>query len=1160
MKKRCNSFAVLFAANRRLATTVLLLSVAALTITGLAMADIPGRPSPAGTSVPNPGTQQQELANITFPAPYNVFEFPVTCMACHSGSVDQQAGHGGNWAGSNMASSARDPVFRASQITYNAQVKTQTGMDGAGNNCMRCHSPNGWYSGRFDPQLAGAADGSTMIQSILLSTDTEGVSCEFCHRAVGSVTMKRNDLSPSEPAWNMLAGIDDWPHSGFPYPAGPVAGNPYGEGALQLNDVMSYGGKYGGVAETFFSDALGFYNESSDYPSGSYTGQTYGVYPFDFTGPRVAPPPGMPKWNSNGQELVYNPDGSLAIAFEVPIPPGSLWGAISPEHTTRRDDFLLSPEFCGSCHNQTNQTLNHGLPKQRTYTEWKYSSYGDQFSGSYKRCQDCHMPTLMHEYSDSAPVSLNPDPLLAGWAPYSKDRNIDGGTTFHKLAGSNRDLPQMMKVLYPEVDLEVVGAPTGRDTRVFPGMQSSRDFSWDRTRRNTELMLHGSMGVQITSGPTFNGASGKWEVKIKVTNNTGHKVPSGYPDGRRMWISLMVRDSVTGDMVYQSGIYDPATATLSNDSTTSSLNRARGPLIDSETNAVMIYEKKTGGVNPDNSYAMSLSLLNDTILFDNRVPPAGFNYAAYAAEGAKFWNYMGSESAASPFEDASRYPAGQNWDEVTYSFTAPVTASLTARAELSYQALSRELMEHLRINDTSTLRPEGPPSVLNFNYPQTPTYLSDSLAQTTGTLFSSMTALDGAPLTDNWGGIAYAAWFLTGKGAPLVLAADDTAVTTPPAAPTLVTTTLFDPFAIDVSWNPVAGADGYIVWVRYGKSDQTASWDKLALVPAPQTTFRNDGLNVAKTYAYRVQAYNAKGVSSYSVVATQGTPDDLPLPPNNLQVVSVTDTTATMSWFDVANNETGFIILRQDVPLLTTLPLPLFVEIARVTTPNGAGFGGVNFTDSGLSPGRTYNYVVVAYNASGMSTWNTNGPMAATTMILPPKPSIQSATVVNSHLVDLIWSDNSNSETGFRIERAPTVAGAFTTVATVGANITTFRDTTALTSTTYYYRILAFNAGGDSPPSNTAMVTTVELQARAPGPPIAYYASIGAAYAAQTGSAAIETRQYEFSEDLVFNRTMSVNIKGGYNLDFTSNAGYTTIKGSITVGLGSLTVERLIIK
>ena len=168
-------------------------------LTGLVYADIPGReglgdpnhPGQSKYTIPLPGTQQQELANITVdmgPNMYNVFEFPGTCVACHGGTIDQQAGHGGNWLGSSMASATRDPVFRASAMITNRKIMAATGEDGAGSHLFRCHSPNAYYSGRFDPKLNGMSDGTNMFHSIIGGTDDEGVMCETCHRAIGDPT------------------------------------------------------------------------------------------------------------------------------------------------------------------------------------------------------------------------------------------------------------------------------------------------------------------------------------------------------------------------------------------------------------------------------------------------------------------------------------------------------------------------------------------------------------------------------------------------------------------------------------------------------------------------------------------------------------------------------------------------------------------------------------------------------------------------------------------------------------------------------------------------------------------------------------------------------------------------------------------------------------
>lgn len=958
------------------------LLLVALLVTGasLAFGDVPGRSAPRGAT-PNPGTQEQELANITLPAPYNTFEFAVTCMACHAGTVDQQVAHAGNWAGTNMASAARDPFFRANEIGVNERVKAATGEDGAGNVCFRCHSPNGWYSGRFNPALAGAGDGSLMEHSILLSTDDEGVLCEYCHRSIGNVTYKRGDLNDLDPVWNMLNGVSDWPHAGEAYP-NIFAGDPLGDGTMQLADGMSYGGRYGGSSQMSFSDLPlkvdPVSGEPTLAPGGSYTGQTYGVYPtgwFDLLG------------NDVSGKAVVAPDGSLPIHFEAPVGPPLKGGtgpgydyaaqALSIEHPTFQNTFVTTSEFCGTCHNLTVPIANSGMPEQRTYAEWKYSDYGPA-GRSHVECQGCHMTMLKHEYADNAPVTVNADPMIAGWFPYAKDRNPNGGTPTHKFAGGNRVLPQAMKLLYPEVDLEIIGATTGRDTRVFPGMMSDRGFSWDRATRNTELSLKDAADLQITEGPVATGNPGEYRVKVKVTNKTGHSLPTGYPDGRRLWISLQVRDGA-GSLLYESGHYDNASAELVTDGAARTLTTAQVPSIDASSNAVMVYERRTGSQDPDTGvYSLSEDLLNGLIMFDNRIPPSGYSKAAYRAGGIMFMTY--DEVTLEPTETAGRYPDGQGWDEVTYTFRAPAgAAGLRATAQLEWQTHSRDFVEHLKTQDTSTLRPQAPPSRFALNYPLTPTYLSDTIG------LAGFRDLTGAPLKDNWGGIAYAAWLATGKGAPFRVAEADTGVGSLPPVPTGLAandwidpaTTLKDPFSIMLTWNPVPGATGYVVYTRYGLSDSTASWDRLAFVPASSAPFfHNEGLNVAKSYSYRVAAVNQAGEGRPSSVVIKRTPWDLPLPPMNLAAVPpVQPRSVTLTWFDQADNEAGFIIERQDVPATR-----VWTQVGRVPSNNIPGFGGHTwFTDTTVQPNRTYNYRVRAYNASGPSGFSP--PVAVTTPI-----------------------------------------------------------------------------------------------------------------------------------------------------------------------------------
>lgn len=1091
-------------------------------LAGQVHGDVPTRVEVQGT-VPNPGTQQQELSNITFPAPYNVFEFLVTCAACHGGQVDQQVAHFGNWAGTSMASAARDPVFRANQIIVNSAVKDLTGEDGAGNMCFRCHSPNGWYSGRFDPQLNGAADGSSMLHSVLISTDDEGIPCEMCHRTMGAVTFQRPDLSAIDPVWNMLAGIDDWPHNGGPFvdQAGDptiAPGNPYGDTTLQIDEGMTYIGRYPGTADIYWSDLP---------LQGLYTGQTYGIYPDGF----------IDDWGNDISGLPAEAaDGSLIIQLDVPIsPPLNADGtydynaqSVSPEHATvmypnnpPEKGFIQTSEFCGTCHDLTIPVLNHGMPEQRTYTEWKYSAFGREGPDA-TTCQDCHMPRLSHEYADDIPGSYNADPFgePGGW-PYSKPRT---NTAVHKLAGANRDLPMMMKFLYPEVDMEPVGGGegaagvwfgTGSDPRIFPGMLTNRDSMWERNRRNSEIMLREGVDVEIASGPAFNPASGKWEVQVRVTNNSGHRIPSGYPDGRRMWLQVEVTDA-GGAVVYESGHYDRDTSTLFTDSSMAGLKRALTPQIDDADNAVMIYERVTGTCEDNNADGIpdqctpSKSLLNNYILFDNRIPPLGFVYDDYRQAGVKFWNY--DPATFVPYEQynprlgqSSRYPDGENRDLVTYTFSAPEGSVLTARATAYWQTHSREFMEHLRESDTSTVRPQGPPRVWELNYPLTPNYLSDEfgLAGVVQEMQADGWLAPDETLRDNWGGVAYAAWYKTGRGAPYPVAVADTA-DAPPPAPAFVRvypeytadgtpvggvtnpdTGLLEPYTQLIKWSQVDGADGYLIWIRYGIGTTTASWDKLAIVledndPATPLELINTAINVNKTYVYKIQAFNGAGLGPDSVEVAARTPWDLPLPPDNLLYNDSTAESITMTWYDAADNEDGWIVFRQD---LTAAPLIGFYEIARF--PSTTGFGGVIFSDGDFArpdiqwadgytppqPEQCYNYVVESYNASGTSGWNTNGPVQMCTMNTPGAPRELTATIVSDSRVDLSWTAGPGTTIGYRLERSGDGGATWPTAFDIpDMTVTGYSDLAIQPGSTYWYRVFAYNTAGDSEPSNMVPV------------------------------------------------------------------------------------------
>ena len=120
----------------------------------------------------------------------------------------------------------------------------------------------------------------------------------------------------------------------------------------------------------------------------------------------------------------------------------------------------------------------------------------------------------------------------------------------------------------------------------------------------------------------------------------------------------------------------------------------------------------------------------------------------------------------------------------------------------------------------------------------------------------------------------------------------------------------------------------------------------------------------------------------------------------------------------------------------------------------------------------------------------------------PAAPTNLTATAPVGSEVQLNWTDNSNNESAFEIERS-TDQQTWTVVGTVGVNVTTFDDTTVQALTQYYYRVQASNVIGDSDFTNIATVTTPGVQSIGTGDGLLgqYYPGININFAASTPTA-----------------------------------------------------------
>ncbi|HLG18011.1 MAG TPA: PKD domain-containing protein [Blastocatellia bacterium] len=139
------------------------------------------------------------------------------------------------------------------------------------------------------------------------------------------------------------------------------------------------------------------------------------------------------------------------------------------------------------------------------------------------------------------------------------------------------------------------------------------------------------------------------------------------------------------------------------------------------------------------------------------------------------------------------------------------------------------------------------------------------------------------------------------------------------------------------------------------------------------------------------------------------------------------------------------------------------------------------FGDGSTGTGASTSHVYVSsgnYTATVTVTDNDGATASASVLItvnkaIPPAAPTNLVLSPGTSHVTVKWTDNSNNESGFKIERQdPGPKAPFVQIGTVAANVTTFTDLGRARNTRYCYRVRAFNAGGDSAYSNTACITT----------------------------------------------------------------------------------------
>jgi MYXO-CTERM domain-containing protein len=383
----------------------------------------------------------------------------------------------------------------------------------------------------------------------------------------------------------------------------------------------------------------------------------------------------------------------------------------SIRHPGAVSTWLADSRMCGTCHEITNpaQPLRRAdgtdtgqrFPLDTTFSEWSRSVYAVAGSPDAATCQDCHMPRA------GAPglVSSNSTAMLRD------------NPRRHYFAGANAWALRVLATMRNDVT-----AGEFYDPDAVPYYEAGA--------RRAEATLRSAATLEVRSAPAAAMPGDRVTVVARITNRTGHRLPGGYTDGRRMWLEVALVDA-SGRETVVSGAYDAAEAHL-----------------DENEAGLHLYEAWHGraGIGREDHIA-----LHDTVVRDSRLPPRGYRpLPGHEPVGV---DYSGGEGGAL-----------RHWDDASYDITLPATlrGAVTVRVRARFQATTREYVEALAAANHTDDRGRE----LLRRYNESGRAAPFDLAEATATIMVGGAASDAGAATPDGGATADAGAPLDGAVAP----------------------------------------------------------------------------------------------------------------------------------------------------------------------------------------------------------------------------------------------------------------------------------------------------------------------------------------------------------------------------------------------------------
>lgn len=459
--------------------------------------------------------------------------------------------------------------------------------------------------------------------------------------------------------------------------------------------------------------------------------------------PFLAHDGGTPRHGYYGSGMyVLDPDSDKNGPYSDPASP----------HQAVASDFHRSSDLCGTCHDVSNPAVgdlahNHGamtplapgtfsgipgapvdgkaafnnFPYQygvveRTYSEHKASDLSSLRISAYetlpielragairKAREDALAATPSGDYVDGDPRTFTCQschmPPVTGAGCDRTNAPIRSDLPLHDLTGANTWVPRAITALDDQGRLVLGG-----------GLDATRRQALDRGVLRARGNLERAAALEV-SGNT-----------LRVVNLTGHKLISGYPEGRRMWLHVTWRNA-HGQVLREDGAHGTLEATIDGaPATVASILDLESPhlrlyaahfgmtqqwasqlvALGYPTGLVLGYDRVSGAPTltlgalataPAGTQQESFHfVLNNCVVSDNRIPPWGVTRAEAEERNIQ-------PVPPEQYGDPASGAAYEHFDVVEL---APPAGAATGAIELLYQTTSWEYVQFLYLSNPRT--------------------------------------------------------------------------------------------------------------------------------------------------------------------------------------------------------------------------------------------------------------------------------------------------------------------------------------------------------------------------------------------------------------------------------------------------------------------------